>query len=227
MDTRKRARDAKDWGTVEDLMQQYSDLLDTLDVVIQKSPIHLELSPAIAWWYDEWSRQGRTNSAAAANLARFVDMLVPMAYGSANAATISTRVADEVAAAPTLVGLMAPDFADHDALETAIAALGSSFTGESNYLGICVYRYATLAALSRSGGGNTAVTGPTVGAGGPVQNHDARERRMRAASRAATSCSRIRPTPSIRPRRSGMRCRGRSRCGWWSAMPRGSASGRW
>lgn len=149
-------------------MQQYCELLDTVDVVIQGSLVPLEFSPAIAWWYNEWAEKGRTPSGAASNLAQYVDLLVPMAYGTPNATTVSTRVADELSAAPTLVGLKADDFADRDAPAAATRALGASSSGQSNYLGFCVFRYGTLKALGRSDGVTTEVNGFVGGSDGYV-----------------------------------------------------------
>ena len=179
------ARNAEDWPTIEGLMQQYADLLQALYADIQAAPVPLFFSPAVHWKYNEWAAEGKIPSAAAANLGQYTDFLVPMVYETDRTDWFYNRTVDETAVEPTLVGIRAADFAEYGALEDSVATLDARFAGEGNYLGVAIFKYATLEALYAATGVYVDVPDTTAFRGSsvpiPVRVSDTTDRGIAAA----------------------------------------------
>lgn len=139
-------RDAADDAAKNLIMESYVQLLATLRTQLDERPaVSLPFSAAIAWWWNENAVSGSLPAAAAGNLAAHLDYLVPMAYRE-NADRIHAGAADEVAIAPTLVGINVPDLdlPDYASVLATSAELDARFAGQPNYLGIATFRYTTL-----------------------------------------------------------------------------------
>ncbi|MFH0887079.1 MAG: hypothetical protein V1843_02805, partial [bacterium] len=134
-------------GTQEALMQQYISLLSQIHDLIKGSSglSSLNFSAAIAYWYNEKYLEGVLPSGSAANIARYVDTMIPMAY--ATTLPVYNQSSDEVAAGPAIVGIDASNYSTYASISREITSLNANFAASANYRGACVFKYDTLKAL--------------------------------------------------------------------------------
>ncbi len=117
----------------------------------------VEFSSTVGWWYNEKSN-GQPNGylpTAAGDLAIHLDALAPMVYSGGIGQSVSDiipRVDDEivVANASTLIGVSVDDLGDYAAVANAIESLTNHYAGDSDYKGVAVFKYQTLAASAAS-----------------------------------------------------------------------------
>jgi hypothetical protein len=153
----KGKRTDADWAANEALMQQYGELLAQTFRQVRESGLKgisnrpLSLSAAVAWWHNERAKDGHLPSGAVKTLTRYLDFVVPMVYDGigGSAADVARRVDDELAEAPTLVGVARKEYPSDDALRTAISALNERYAASPNFRGVSVFEYARWAGVPR------------------------------------------------------------------------------
>jgi hypothetical protein len=103
----------------------------------------------VGWWYQRRAVDGSYPALDLPSLARGHAGLLPMVYGGigGSAADLQAKAADSLAAAPTLIGVGAVEYASWAALRTAIEDCDEELAAASAYRGIVVYESAALQAL--------------------------------------------------------------------------------
>jgi hypothetical protein len=142
-------RTADDWAFNEGLMKQYVELLAKASQKVRESGVTaasgrpLQLSAAVAWWYNERARDGRLPSGAAVLLGRHLDFVVPMVYDGigGSSADVIRRVSDELTAVPTMIGLARKEFKRDEDLQQAIRALDEKYRDNPRYRGVSIFEY--------------------------------------------------------------------------------------
>ena len=130
-------------------MQQYLGLIERVRATLNGSGVDLELSASIAWWYNEQATNGNLPSGDASLIAQRVEVLVPMVYDGIGdtVQSLISRSEDEIAKAPTLIGIGASEFPTYVDLLGAVESLNSHFADTVNYEGVSIYEYQSLRQL--------------------------------------------------------------------------------
>jgi hypothetical protein len=151
-----------DWLTNKSFrMGQFLTMLSQIRSVLAAEGSSIEFSAAIAWFYNEQAGLGQ-HSGSAANLATYLDVLVPMVYDGCRSlpdapcplgdtkADILSKAGDEVRAVlppprvgwvPTIIGIGANDLGTIAEIATTTAYLESELASYPNYLGTSIWKY--------------------------------------------------------------------------------------
>lgn len=137
------------WARRNGLIQDFASLLSQIRATIDASGQSPLFSAAIAWWFNEEAANGNLPAGDATALATHLDILVPMVFfedtGNTTADIIG-RVQDEIAEAPTIIGIHAEELGSgsYVDIQDTIIGLGEEFVPELNYQGTTVFHYALL-----------------------------------------------------------------------------------
>ena len=141
--------ESQKWTRRNGLIEDYVSLLSQIRTTIDASGQSPLFSAAIGWWYNENAASGDLPAGDATALAAYLDILVPMVFfdtpGHTTAQVIS-RVTDEIAEAPTIVGIHAGEIgsASYVDVQAAIVGLNETFGPNPNYQGTTVFHFGLL-----------------------------------------------------------------------------------
>ncbi len=156
------------WETKDLLVKQYVTLLQKVYTLMKSSTLpikstlaKLDVSAAIAAFYDVKAKQNLLPSGSSENLKKYLDVLVPMAYlEPAAAGTLSTaqkielikiNISGEMAASSTVIGLNADDYDSFSNIKDVYCQLNDYYKTSPNYKGICFFRYASMLEFYKAG----------------------------------------------------------------------------
>ena len=143
LDEWKNANEFND-GVRENLMKQFVELLSKINSLIKGSDglPSLQFSADIGWWWNEKFKDGLLPSGDINILARYLDFVAPMAYSTA--VDILEQAGDEITAMPTMIAIQVDNFSSYNDVIKEIESLNSKFKDNDNYLGVVIFKFATL-----------------------------------------------------------------------------------